>query len=148
MFADFHRDAPLKVAAARFGDKFLTDAQALIHGDLHTGSVMVTPTDARVIDPEIAMMGPNGFDLGAYMGNLLLSWYSQPGHASAEDDRKAMQEWILEQVAVFGGHSMICFSRYGRTRLTATRIPLRCSRDQRRSLPRGRATRLSQFAVL
>ena len=99
--ADFHRDAPLKVAAARFGDKFLTDAQALIHGDLHTGSVMVTPTDTRVIDPEFAMMGPIGFDLGAYMGNLLLSWYSQPGHASAEDDRKAMQEWILEQVAVF-----------------------------------------------
>jgi 5-methylthioribose kinase len=41
--ADFHRDGPLKAAVA----KFLSDAQALIHGDLHTGSVMVTPTDAR-----------------------------------------------------------------------------------------------------
>jgi 5-methylthioribose kinase len=99
--ADFHRDGPLKAAVARFGDKFLTDAQALIHGDLHTGSVMVTPTDTRVIDPEFVMMGPIGFDLGAYVGNLLLSWYSQSGHASADDDRKAMQEWILEQVIVF-----------------------------------------------
>ena len=99
--ADFHRDGPLKAAAARFGDKFLSDAQALIHGDLHTGSVMVTPIDTRVIDPEFVMMGPIGFDLGAYMGNLLLSWYSQPGHAAAGDDRKAMQEWILEQVTVF-----------------------------------------------
>jgi 5-methylthioribose kinase len=99
--ADFHRDGPLKAAAARFGDKFLTDAQALIHGDLHTGSVMVTPTDTRIIDPEFAMVGPIGFDLGAYVGNLLLSWYSQSGHASADDDRKAMQEWILEQVTVF-----------------------------------------------
>src|SRR5271166_6579974 len=99
--ADFHRDGPLKAAAVRFGDKFLSGAQALIHGDLHTGSVMVTPTDTRVIDPEFAMMGPIGFDLGAYMGNLLLSWYSQPGHATAADDRKAMQAWILEQVTIF-----------------------------------------------
>ena len=98
--ADFHRDGPLKAAAARFGDKFLTDAQALIHGDLHTGSVMVMPTDTRTIDPEFAMVGPIGFDLGAYVGNLF-SWYSQSGHASADDDRKAMQEWILEQVTVF-----------------------------------------------
>ena len=99
--ADFHRDGPLKAAAARFGDKFLTNAQALIHGDLHTGSVMVTPGDTRVIDPEFAMLGPIGFDLGAYFGNLLMSWYSQPAHATADDDREAMQEWILEQVAVF-----------------------------------------------
>jgi 5-methylthioribose kinase len=99
--SDFHRDGPLKAAAACFGDKFLTHAQALIHGDLHTGSVMVTPTDTRVIDPEFAMMGPIGFDLGAYMGNLLMSWYSQPGHATDDDDRRAMQEWILEQVVVF-----------------------------------------------
>ena len=35
------------------------------------------------------------------MGNLLLSWYSQPGHATAADDRKAMQAWILEQVTIF-----------------------------------------------
>jgi 5-methylthioribose kinase len=99
--ADFHRDGPLKAAAAYFGDRFLTHAQALIHGDLHTGSVMVTATDTRVIDPEFAMVGPIGFDLGAYMGNLLLSWYSQPGHISAEDDRKEMQEWILQQVVIF-----------------------------------------------
>ncbi len=62
---------------------------------------MVTPTDTRVIDPEFAMMGPIGFDLGAYLGNLLMNWYSQPAHATVEDDRKAMQEWILEQVVVF-----------------------------------------------
>ncbi len=40
--ADLRRDGPLKVAAARFGQKFLNEAQALVHGDLHSGSVMVT----------------------------------------------------------------------------------------------------------
>jgi len=99
--ADMRRDGPLKVAAARFGGKFLTDVQALVHGDLHSGSVMVTEEDSRVIDPEFAFYGPIGFDLGAFFGNLLLSWYSQPGHASERDDRILYREWILEQAKVF-----------------------------------------------
>jgi 5-methylthioribose kinase len=99
--AEVRADGPLKAAAARFGEKFLNYPQALLHGDLHSGSVMVTEDDTRVIDPEFAFCGPIGFDLGAFFGNLLLSWYSQPGHATASDDRVAYQAWILEQARVF-----------------------------------------------
>ncbi len=99
--ARLRRDSALKLAAARFGQKFLNEPQALVHGDLHTGSVMVTEQDTRVIDPEFAFCGPIGFDLGAFFGNLLLSWYSQPGHASPDDDRIAYRQWILEQAALF-----------------------------------------------
>jgi 5-methylthioribose kinase len=99
--SDFRRDGPLKVAAARFGQKFLNETQALLHGDLHSGSVMVTENDSRVIDPEFAFYGPIGFDLGAFFGNLLLNWYSQPGHATPHDDRIAYQEWILQQANIF-----------------------------------------------
>ena len=99
--ADLRSDGELKVAAAQFGGKFLSEAQALVHGDLHTGSVMVTEGDTRVIDPEFAFYGPIGFDLGAFLGNLLLSWYSQPGHATAHDNRVAYQHWILEQAGAF-----------------------------------------------
>jgi 5-methylthioribose kinase len=99
--ADLRRDALLKVRAARFGQKFLTEAQALVHGDLHSGSVMVTDTDSRVIDPEFAFYGPIGFDLGAFFGNLLLSWYSQFGYETPDDDRSAHRAWILDQVKVF-----------------------------------------------
>ncbi len=100
--AELRRDGALKVAAARFGQKFLTETQALVHGDLHSGSVMVTESgDHRVIDPEFAFYGPIGFDLGAFFGNLLLSWYSQPGHATQSDDRAAYREWILEEAQVF-----------------------------------------------
>jgi 5-methylthioribose kinase len=99
---EMRRDAALKVAAARFGQKFLTDTQALVHGDLHSGSVMVSEGgDHRVIDPEFAFYGPIGFDLGAFFGNLLLSWYAQPGHAARTDDRAAYREWILEQARIF-----------------------------------------------
>lgn len=57
--------------------RFMTVGEALIHGDLHTGSVMVravgSGADARVIDPEFSCFGPVGFDLGAVIGNLLLA---------------------------------------------------------------------------
>jgi 5-methylthioribose kinase len=101
MVSKLRCDGPLKVAAARFGQKFICEAQALIHGDLHSGSVMVTENDSRVIDPEFAFYGPIGFDLGAFFGNLLLNWYSQPGHSTAHDDRVAYREWILQQAKIF-----------------------------------------------
>ncbi|NNE72193.1 MAG: S-methyl-5-thioribose kinase [Acidimicrobiales bacterium] len=57
---------------------FMTRAEALIHGDLHTGSVMVRhdtgSTDkghAKVFDGEFCFYGPIGFDLGALFGNYL-----------------------------------------------------------------------------
>jgi len=99
--AELRGDGHLKIAVARFGQKFLTQTEALLHGDLHSGSVMVAAGDTRVIDPEFALVGPMGFDLGAFFGNLLLNWYAQPGHASALDDRQAQQQWILEQARLF-----------------------------------------------
>jgi len=98
---ELRRDGRLKSAVARFGQKFLTQTEALLHGDLHSGSVMVAAGDTRVIDPEFALYGPIGFDLGAFFGNLLLNWYAQPGHATALDHRLAQQDWILQQVRVF-----------------------------------------------
>ncbi|MBY4640976.1 S-methyl-5-thioribose kinase [Gluconacetobacter entanii] len=52
--------------------RFLTCPQALLHGDLHTGSIMATATDTRVIDGEFAIYGPIGFDCGMFVGNLVL----------------------------------------------------------------------------
>jgi 5-methylthioribose kinase len=96
-FADaYANDTELKAAISRLKWKFLTAAEALIHGDLHTGSVMVTEGDMRVIDAEFSFVGPMGFDTGAVLGNLLLSYFSQAGHASATDPRDEYQAWILE----------------------------------------------------
>jgi 5-methylthioribose kinase len=92
----FTIDTELKVAVSRLKWKFLTAAEALIHGDLHTGSVMVTEQDMRVIDAEFSFVGPMGFDTGAVLGNLLLSYFSQEGHASAGDQRHDYEAWILE----------------------------------------------------
>ena len=96
--ARFRDDAALKLAATEMKHAFRTQSEALIHGDLHTGSLMLTPTDTKVIDPEWAFQGPMGFDLGAVIGNLLLAYFSQPGHATANDDRLGYADWIVETI--------------------------------------------------
>ena len=94
--ARLREDGDLKVAISRLKLRFLGDAQALIHGDLHTGSIMVTESDTRVIDPEFAFMGPMGFDLGALVANLLLNYFSQDGHEERPGARDDYRAWVLE----------------------------------------------------
>lgn len=91
-------DQELKQAVALLKYRFLTEPQALLHGDLHTGSVMVTDLDTKVIDPEFACFGPIGFDLGLLIGNLLIAYFSQDGHASAHSPRTASEHWLLDAV--------------------------------------------------
>jgi len=67
----------LKLEVAKLKEKFFTHPQALIHGDLHTGSIMVTEKETKIIDPEFAFFGPIGFDIGAFMANILLNYASQ-----------------------------------------------------------------------
>jgi 5-methylthioribose kinase len=62
---------------------------------------MVTTTDTRVIDAEFAAYGPIGFDLGLFVGNLLMAYFSQPGHATTRDERLEHGEWILAQIGEF-----------------------------------------------
>jgi 5-methylthioribose kinase len=93
--AEIRTDAVLKRAVSALKLKFLSESQALLHGDLHTGSIMVTVADTKVIDPEFAVMGPMGFDVGKLLGNLLLCFFSQRGHEEAPGARDAYRRWIL-----------------------------------------------------
>ncbi|MCQ9155396.1 S-methyl-5-thioribose kinase [Acidomonas methanolica] len=89
--AALQSDSALRDAVSRLQERFLCCPQALLHGDLHTGSVMVHGDDVRVIDGEFALMGPIGFDCGLYLGNLLL-------HACARPERR---EWMQDEIALF-----------------------------------------------
>ena len=68
---------------------FLTAQQAVTHGDLHTGSVLVENNTAKVIDAEFAFYGPVGFDLGLYWANYLLSYFSHQDTVDAQSALKA-----------------------------------------------------------
>eukprot|EP00963_Diacronema_lutheri_P001717 scaffold110_cov315-Pavlova_lutheri.AAC.48 len=92
-------DPELKLAISNLKRKFCEHTQALIHGDLHTGSLMVTKESAWVIDAEFAMYGPIGFDVGAFLGNLLLGYFAQDGHRSLDNDRSSAKHWLLSCVS-------------------------------------------------
>ena len=88
----------LKIAVSRLKLKFMSESQSLLHGDLHTGSIMVTENDTKVIDPEFAFYGPMGFDIGALLANLLMNFFSQNGHEKTLGERKEFKKWILNLI--------------------------------------------------
>ncbi|MDQ2754976.1 MAG: S-methyl-5-thioribose kinase [Actinomycetota bacterium] len=77
-------DLPMRRAAAQLLWEFRTRHEALVHGDLHTGSIMVADGDARMIDPEFAFFGPMAYDTGNVLANLGFSAiaHEEMGNAS------------------------------------------------------------------
>lgn len=88
-------DRDLKVAAQHLKAAFTNNAETLLHGDLHTGSVMVCGDKARVIDPEFATYGPIGFDIGMLIANFLMAACAVLGHLRDPSEQTAYQDWIL-----------------------------------------------------
>ena len=94
----WREDAELKIAVSRLKLKFLSSSEAMLHGDLHTGSVMLTADETRIIDPEFAFMGPMGFDVGAVIANFLINYLSHDGHEESPGARDAYRDWVLVTV--------------------------------------------------
>jgi 5-methylthioribose kinase len=92
---ELRSDARLKAAAQARKHQFITCAQALIHGDLHTGSIMATAQSTKVIDPEFAFVGPMGFDVGAILANLLLAYFAQACRGGGGDADLRYREELL-----------------------------------------------------
>ena len=69
----------LKLEVAKLKRIFLTEAEALLHGDLHTGSIFASKEETKVIDPEFAFYGPIGFDIGLFLGNLIVQSITREG---------------------------------------------------------------------
>ena len=73
---------------------FMTQSDALLHGDLHTGSIMLNVQESYVIDPEFAFVGAFGFDIGALIANMINSYIS---HFDRSQD-EVYQQWILDTI--------------------------------------------------
>ncbi len=128
--ADLRADTRLKIAAQDLKLAFTSRAETLLHGDLHTGSVMVSETDVRVIDPEFATYGPMAFDVGMLIANFLMAFLSQPGHASAPGERDAHASWILDEAGAIWRSFAAEFARLWRTERTGMLYPHALFEDQ------------------
>ena len=88
-------NAEVKAHIAQMKADYMTHAEALIHADLHTGSIMLNESDTRVIDPEFSYFGPMAYDVGAVLQNLVLNCLSHFGHTPDRGQREEYQEYVL-----------------------------------------------------
>jgi 5-methylthioribose kinase len=87
----FRRDPEYLFRILHYKEMFLSKPDALLHGDLHTGSLMAGPDSTYVIDSEFAFFGPFGFDVGKIIANFLMCYtahFHRPGGSS-------YQAWLL-----------------------------------------------------
>ncbi|MGI6739696.1 MAG: S-methyl-5-thioribose kinase [Christensenellales bacterium] len=96
---ELYDDLSLRLEVAKLKDAFKSKTQALIHGDLHTGSIFVKPYSTKVLDPEFAFYGPIGYDVGNVIANLFFAWAN--AEVTLDDkpiEKKTFQKWIEDTV--------------------------------------------------
>ncbi|MGG3640056.1 S-methyl-5-thioribose kinase [Bacillus gobiensis] len=89
-------DHQLRFETAKLKFDFMTKAQALLHGDLHTGSIFIKEDSTKIIDPEFAFYGPAGYDVGNLIANLIFAYVNA---AFTIEDEKERADYLsyLEQ---------------------------------------------------
>jgi 5-methylthioribose kinase len=96
IISEMRANADLKGQVQAMLVKFSSNTETMIHGDLHSGSIMATEHQIRVIDPEFAQYGPMSVDIGMLTANFLMAFFSQPAHRDI--DLAGYQDWILDVV--------------------------------------------------
>ena len=85
---EFYKNKKLQFEAAKLKYEFMNNPQALIHGDLHTGSIFTNDKYIKVMDCEFAFYGPIGYDLGTLIANLIFSYVY---HLNITNNKKFMR---------------------------------------------------------
>ena len=91
-------DEAVKAEVAELKAKFESCPQALLHGDLQLGSIFVGSGHTKVIDGEYAFYGPIGFDLGNFLGSLLLHYTALPGLIAEPAHRQQQADYLRQQI--------------------------------------------------
>lgn len=94
---EIYDDDQLRLEVAKLKFAFMNHAQALLHGDLHTGSIFIRPDDTKVIDPEFAFYGPMGYDVGNVIANLFFAWAHAEAQPSPEKTDKFVP-WVEQTI--------------------------------------------------
>ncbi|GAA4293643.1 S-methyl-5-thioribose kinase [Anaerocolumna aminovalerica] len=95
---ELYEDNALHLEAAKLKFEFMNNAQSLIHGDLHTGSIFINQNHTYVFDPEFAFYGPMGYDVGNVIANMFFAWCH--GDATIEDEAEKADfcGWVLDTI--------------------------------------------------
>lgn len=91
------RSKEIRLETAKLKNIFMTKAESLLHGDLHTGSIFIDADKSVIFDTEFAFYGPYSYDIGLLYANILLnfsSWEGRPDKNEAEI--KEYRAYLLE----------------------------------------------------
>lgn len=91
---EVYADQDLKLEAAKMKFGFMEHAQALIHGDLHSGSIFINSKGLKVFDPEFAFYGPMGYDLANVVAHMIFAKFHSIALQKEGRDKEKFQEWI------------------------------------------------------
>ena len=113
---ELYQDQALHLEVAKLKYDFMNNAQSLIHGDLHTGSVFIKQGSTKVMDPEFAFYGPMGYDIGNVVANMIFAWAN--GDATMEEgkEKAAYLAWvestIIDTVDLFKKKYFAAFDKH------------------------------------
>ena len=95
---EIYEDQELRLEAAKLKFEFMNQAQSLIHGDLHTGSVFINEKHTFVFDPEFAFYGPMGYDIGNVLANLFFGWCNGDAKIMSSTEKQAFCGWCIQSI--------------------------------------------------
>ena len=102
---EIYGDKELRLEGAKLKFDFMEHAQALIHGDLHSGSIFINNERIKVFDPEFAFYGPMGYDLANVVAHTIFAKFHSIAMQEEGNAKNEFQEWadsvILESVDLF-----------------------------------------------
>ena len=90
---ELYEDEALHLEVAKLKFKFMTNAQALMQGDLHTGSIFIRKDSTKVFDSEFGTYAPMGYDTGNVVANLIFAYDN-----GLSTDDEPFCEWTLETI--------------------------------------------------
>ena len=95
---ELYSDKALHLEVAKLKFEFMNNAQSLIHGDLHTGSIFINEEHSFFFDCEFACYAPMSYDIGNIMANLFFAWAN--GDATIEDPvhKEKFCTWCIETI--------------------------------------------------
>lgn len=96
---ELYGDKKLHLEVAKLKFDFMNNAQSLVHGDLHTGSIFIRADSTKVIDPEFAFYGPMGYDVGSIIANLLFCWANADATITDREKRRGFLNWVEHTIA-------------------------------------------------
>lgn len=91
-------DEAFLLETAKLKFEFMTNAQSLLHGDLHSGSIFVKEDSTKIIDPEFAFYGPAGYDIGNVIAHSIFAYIN--GMSTMEDggEKENYIAWVKQTI--------------------------------------------------